>query len=114
MRNQRMEHHDEDDEEEIEEEEHDAEIEYEEEVKNDDDEEEVEEEEENAVDGMKGMLRKRRIKGPGRKKTAQGQLWSAIPSALLYTFWECEMYTAGQRVLLTIAGPAPSFFLTKN
>ena len=30
---------------------------------------------------------------PKRKKTAQGQLWSAKPSALLYTFWEPKMCT---------------------
>ena len=51
---------------------------------------------------------------PKRKKTAQGQLWSAKPSALLYTFWEPKMCTAGQRVLLTITGPGPSFFYTKT
>ena len=34
---------------------------------------------------------------------------SAIPSALQYTFWEPELCTEGQRVLLTITGPGPSF-----
>ena len=34
------------------------------------------------------------------------------PSALLYTFWEPEMCTAGQRALLTITGPVSSFFYT--
>ena len=43
------------------------------------------------------------------KKTAQGQQWSAIPFALPYTFWESKMCTAGQRALLTITGPGPSF-----
>ena len=46
------------------------------------------------------------------EKTAQGQYWSAIPFALLYTFREPEMCTAGQRVLLTTTGPGPSFSLT--
>ena len=35
------------------------------------------------------------------KKTARGQQWSAIPSALPYTFREPEMCTAGQMVLLS-------------
>ena len=46
-----------------------------------------------------------------KKKTARGQYWLAIPFALVYTFREPEMCTAGQRVLLTITGPGPSFFL---
>ena len=32
---------------------------------------------------------------------------------LLYTFWEPEMCTAGQSVLLTITGPGPSFIRGK-
>ncbi len=32
-----------------------------------------------------------------------------IPSALQYTFWEAEMCTAGQKVLLTITDPGLSF-----
>ena len=31
-------------------------------------------------------------------------------SALLYTFWESEICTAAQKVLLTITGPDLSFF----
>ena len=46
------------------------------------------------------------------KKTSQGQKWSAIPSALLYTFWEIEICTTGRRVLLTLADPGLSLFHT--
>ena len=45
-----------------------------------------------------------------KKKMAQGQNWSAIPFALLHTFWESKMYTAGQMELATNTGPGPSFF----
>ena len=31
----------------------------------------------------------------------------------VYRPWEPKMYTAGQRILLTIIGPGPSFFYTK-
>ena len=48
------------------------------------------------------------------KKTARGQKWSVIPSALLYTIWETKNgQKVLQRVLLTISGPGPSFFYTK-
>ena len=39
----------------------------------------------------------------------QGQEWSAIPSALLSTFWNTEICRAGHKVFLTIFGPGPSF-----
>ena len=53
--------------------------------------------------GERGGEKKRRKDGPGPVMVSD-------TSALSYTFWEPKMCTTGQRVLLTITSPVPSFF----
>ena len=45
-----------------------------------------------------------------KRKGGPGPVNVTIPSALLDTYWEHKICTAGQRVMLTITGPGPSFY----